>query len=69
MASIRTTFTLDEELADQARRHGVNVSAAAREGVREAVYAAMAREDRAAYERHPEEDDEVWMELQQWDPA
>lgn len=69
MASVRTTFTLDEELADQARRHGVNVSAAARDGVREAVYAAMAREDRAAYERRPEEDDDEWMELQQWDPV
>ena len=69
MASVRTTFTLDEELADQARRLGVNVSAAARYGVREAVYAAMAREDRAAYERHPEEDDDFWMELQQWGPA
>ncbi len=66
MASVRTTFTLDEELADQARRLGVNVSAAARDGVREAVYAALAREDRAAYERHPEEDDDGWMELQAW---
>jgi len=69
MASVRTTFTLDEELADQARRLGVNVSAAARDGVREAVYAAMAREDRVAYERHPEEDDDFWTELQQWGPA
>ncbi len=33
MTTIRTTFTLDESLADQARRLGVNVSAAAREGV------------------------------------
>ena len=66
MASVRTTFTLDEELAGQARRLGVNVSAAARDGVRDAVYAAMAREDRTAYERHPEEDDDGWMELQAW---
>ena len=66
MASVRTTFTLDEELAGQARRLGVNVSAAARNGVRDAVYAAMAREDRAAYERHPEKDDDGWMELQAW---
>ncbi len=69
MASVRTTITLDEDLAEQARRFGVNVSAAARDGVRDAVHAAMAREDRAAYERHPEAVDDVWMDLQAWGPA
>ncbi len=69
MASTRTTFTLDDELAEQARRLKVNVSAAARDGVRDAVHAAMAREDRAAYERHPEDDDDGWVELQEWGPA
>jgi post-segregation antitoxin (ccd killing protein) len=38
----RTTFTLDESLAQQARRLGVNISAAARDGVAAAVRAALA---------------------------
>lgn len=65
---MRTTFTLDEDMAAHARRLGVNVSAAARDGVRDAVRAAMAREDRAAYLRHPETVDEDWAEAQVWGP-
>ena len=30
MASLRTTFTMDEELAQQAHQLGINISAAAR---------------------------------------
>jgi len=37
----RTTFTLDVSMADQARRLGVNISAAARDGVAAAVRAAL----------------------------
>ncbi|MBV8236690.1 MAG: type II toxin-antitoxin system CcdA family antitoxin, partial [Acidimicrobiia bacterium] len=37
MGSLRTTFTLDGELADRARRLGINISAAARQGVADAV--------------------------------
>ena len=48
MASSRTTFALDEELAERARRLGVNISAAARQGVTDAVRAALARADRDA---------------------
>ncbi|MBV8528041.1 MAG: type II toxin-antitoxin system CcdA family antitoxin [Candidatus Dormibacteraeota bacterium] len=48
MASVRTTITLDEELAERARELGVNVSAAARQGVAEAVRDALARSDREA---------------------
>jgi post-segregation antitoxin (ccd killing protein) len=66
MASIRTTFTLDQVLADRARRLDINISAAAREGVEAAVRAAMARADRAAYQRHPERPDPFWSEVEAW---
>ncbi|CAN5733243.1 hypothetical protein BH24ACT3_BH24ACT3_03720 [soil metagenome] len=66
MASTRTTFTLDDDLAEQARQLGVNISAAAREGVAAAVHAALAQSDRAAYERHPERPEEFWTEAEAW---
>jgi post-segregation antitoxin (ccd killing protein) len=62
----RTTFTLDHELADQARQLGVNVSAAAREGVAAAVRAALAEADRAAYQRRPETVGPFWTEAEVW---
>ncbi|MEO8695081.1 MAG: type II toxin-antitoxin system CcdA family antitoxin [Acidimicrobiales bacterium] len=65
-ASTRTTFTLDEALADQARRLGVNISAAARDGVAAAVRDALARADRAAYERKPEKPDAFWADAEAW---
>lgn len=66
MASSRTTFTLDPELAERARQLGVNISAAARAGVAAAVRAAMERSDRAAYQRHPERADEFWDQAEAW---
>jgi len=66
MASSRTTFTLDDELAQRARQLGVNVSAAARQGVADAVRAALARSDREAYVRHPERVDTFWAEAEAW---
>ena len=66
MASLRTTITLDEELAERARQLRVNVSAAARQGVADAVRAAMARSDREAYLRHPERVDTFWTEAEAW---
>ncbi|MGH9246380.1 MAG: type II toxin-antitoxin system CcdA family antitoxin [Acidimicrobiales bacterium] len=66
MASTRTTFTLDDALAERARRLGINISAAAREGVAAAVRAALAHADRAAYERHPERPDAFWNEAEGW---
>jgi post-segregation antitoxin (ccd killing protein) len=66
MASSRTTFTLDEELAERARQLGVNVSAAARQGVANAVSAALARSDQEAYLRHPERADTFWIEAEAW---
>ena len=66
MASTRTTLTLDDALAERARELGINISAAAREGVRDAVRAAMARADRAAYERHHERPDPFWSRAEAW---
>jgi post-segregation antitoxin (ccd killing protein) len=66
VASTRTTFSLDVALADQARELGVNISAAAREGVEAAVRHALAMADRAAYERHPERPDSFWARVEAW---
>jgi post-segregation antitoxin (ccd killing protein) len=66
MASSRTTFTLDPELAERARQLGINISAAARQGVTDAVRAALARSDRQAYQRHPERPDSFWTEAEAW---
>jgi len=66
MASTRTTFTLEGELAERARQLGINISAAAREGVTAAVHAALAQSDRAAYEQHPERADPFWTEAEAW---
>lgn len=66
VASSRTTFTLDEELAERARQLGVNVSAAARQGVADAVRAALARADRDAYLRQPERSDDFWTDAEAW---
>ncbi len=66
MVTIRTTFTLEEDLARQARRLGVNLSAAARDGVAEAVRHARAMADRAAYRRFPEQIDDFWGNAEAW---
>ena len=66
MASTRTTFTLDDDLADEARQLDVNVSAAARAGVEAAVHAVRAERDRAAYGRQPELPDSFWNEAEAW---
>lgn len=66
MRTTRTTFTLDDALADQARRLGVNISAAARDGVAAAVRAALVEADRDAYRRSPEKVDEFWSDAEVW---
>jgi post-segregation antitoxin (ccd killing protein) len=66
VASTRTTFTMDEDLAERARELGVNISAAARQGVTEAVRAALERADREAYAKHPENVDAFWTEVEAW---
>ena len=66
MASTRTTFTLDDELAERARRLDINISAAARNGVAAAVSAALVKSDRVAYELHPELPDPFWDDTEAW---
>lgn len=66
MVTTRTTFTLDKELATQAQRLSVNISAAAREGVADAVRRAMGEADRAAYLRAPETPDDFWDDAEAW---
>jgi post-segregation antitoxin (ccd killing protein) len=66
MATRRTTFTLEDALAEQARRLGVNISAAAREGVAAAVRSALTEADRAAYRSKPEKVDGFWAEADAW---
>jgi len=66
MTTTRTTFTLDEALADQARQLDVNISLAARQGVANAVREALANADRAAYQRKPEKPDAFWAEAEAW---
>lgn len=69
MASARTTFTLDEALAERARQLGINISAAARHGVSAAVRAALTAADRAAYQRVPERPDPFWIDAEAWGEA
>ena len=57
---------MDRELAERARRLGINVSAAARDGVEAAVREAMARADREAYRRNPERPDPFWSDVEAW---
>ncbi len=66
MTSVRTTVTLDDQLVARAHELGINISAAAREGVAAAVRAALARSDREAYQRHPERADPFWTEAEAW---
>ena len=66
MATTRTTFTLDKHLAKQARRLNINISAAARRGVRDAVHDALIQADRDAYRLSPEQADPFWDEAEAW---
>ena len=66
MASVRTTFTLDDELAALAKTLGINISSAARDGVAAAVRVALARSDREAYQRKPERHDSFWADAEAW---
>lgn len=69
MASTRTTFTLDSELAQKARELNINVSAAARAGIERAVREAIAEADRAAYQARPEQPDADWETVEAWGEA
>jgi hypothetical protein len=66
MATMRTVFTLDEEIAKKAQQLGVDVSAAARQGVIDAVEAAMVIADRLAYLEHREVENPEWTTVEVW---
>jgi post-segregation antitoxin (ccd killing protein) len=66
MSTTRTTFTLDNSLAEQARQLDINISLAARQGVAAAVREALAQADRAAYQRRPEKVEEFWSQAEAW---
>ena len=57
---------MEESLAERARQLGVNISAAARNGVAAAVREALAQADRVAYQREPERPDPFWTETEAW---
>lgn len=63
---MRTTVTLDDRLVARAHELGINISAAAREGVAAAVRAALAGADREAYRLRPERPDPFWTEAEAW---
>lgn len=66
---MRTSVTFDDELADEARELGINVSEAAREGLREAVRRRRAERDRDAYLAHPETGSAGWEDAEAWGDA
>lgn len=63
---MRTSVVFDDELAAEARELGINVSEAARDGLREAVRRRRAERDRDAYLAHPEAEDASWDETEAW---
>ncbi|MTV26779.1 post-segregation antitoxin CcdA [Nitriliruptoraceae bacterium ZYF776] len=63
---MRTSISIDADLAAEARELGINVSEAAREGLRQAVRRGRAERDRRAYLDRPETEDLAWDEAQAW---
>jgi post-segregation antitoxin (ccd killing protein) len=63
---VRTSVVFDDELAAEARQLGINVSEAARDGLRRAVRQRRAERDRAAYVAHPEAEDDGWDDAEAW---
>jgi len=63
---MRTSVIFDDELAAQARELGINVSEAARDGLRQAIRRRRAERDREAYLAHPEADDADWGDTEAW---
>lgn len=63
---MRTSVIFDDRLAAEAREFGINVSEAAREGLRQAVHRRRAEHDRAAYQALPEQPDADWEDAEAW---
>jgi post-segregation antitoxin (ccd killing protein) len=66
---MRTSVIFDDELAAEARELGINVSEAARDGLRQAIRRRRAERDREAYLAHPESEDEHWDGAESWGEA
>lgn len=66
---MRTSIILDDELVAEARKFGIKVSEAARDGLRTAIRRRRAELDRQAYLDRPEAEDEGWDEAQAWDDS
>lgn len=65
---MRTSVSIDDALAAEARELGINVSEAAREGLRRAIRHRRAERDREAYRARPELEDEAWEQAEAWGP-
>jgi post-segregation antitoxin (ccd killing protein) len=63
---MRTSVVIDDQLAAEARELGINVSEAAREGLRRAVRRRRAELDRQAYQALPETEDTGWGDAEAW---
>lgn len=63
---MRTSVILDDDLAAEARELGINVSEAARQGLRQAIRRRRAERDRAAYQALPEVEDTDWDDAEAW---
>lgn len=63
---MRTSVIFDDRLAAEARELGINVSEAAREGLRQAVRRRRDEHDRAAYRALPEQQDADWDDAEAW---
>lgn len=63
---MRTSVVFDDNMAAEARELGINVSEAAREGLREAIRRRRAERDREAYLARPEAEDHDWADAEAW---
>lgn len=63
---MRTSVSLDDQLAAEARELGINVSEAARDGLRRAIRRSRAERDRQAYLSRPEAEDDDWEAAESW---
>ena len=63
---MRTSVVIDDQLAAEARELGINVSDAAREGLRREVRRRRAELDRQAYLVRPEVEDTAWDDAEAW---
>ena len=63
---MRTSVVIEDQLAVEARELGINVSDAARDGLRRAVRRRRAELDREAYRARPEVEDPGWDEAEVW---